>query len=197
MRTYGCLDSKLIGNENIFNKTNVKLYKSFDLRSKLSSVTDQGEVPKCVSVALTDMIRFKMNIGYYKKFPISDDEFYLNRKNKDILGMEPIDALNQFTRVGINGLKGNIYAKVDSVDKFKYAIISNGPLLVGIKVNSFRDDFWNGSNFIGYHAVLFVGYNKDGFILRNSWGTSYGINGYTIFPYSEYIKITECWTLIS
>ena len=28
------------------------------------------------------------------------------------------------------------------------------------------------------HAALLIGYNEEGFILRNSWGTSWGKDGY-------------------
>jgi C1A family cysteine protease len=35
----------------------------------------------------------------------------------------------------------------------------------------------------GGHAVLLVGYKKGHYIVRNSWGTKFGDNGYCYFPY--------------
>ena len=40
---------------------------------------------------------------------------------------------------------------------------------------------------------IIVGYNKEGFIIRNSWGTSYGNNGYSILKYKDFNKVIECW----
>lgn len=48
----------------------------------------------------------------------------------------------------------------------------------------------------GGHAVTVVGYNKKGFILRNSWGSNWGDNGYVIFPYSDFGMQWEIWTTI-
>ena len=59
-----------------------------------------------------------------------------------------------------------------------------------------RNDFWNGAELEGGHCVAVVGYDKNGFIIRNSWGRSYGRNGYWTLPYSEFNKIKEIWTCI-
>ena len=31
-----------------------------------------------------------------------------------------------------------------------------------------RDDFWNGSENLGGHAISIVGFSKDGFVIKNS-----------------------------
>ena len=42
--------------------------------------------------------------------------------------------------------------------------------------------------------MTIIGYNKSGFIIRNSWGTAWGKNGYCIFPYSDwYNYMDEVW----
>jgi C1A family cysteine protease len=73
----------------------------------------------------------------------------------------------------------------------------NGPCVAGLYVRDpDADDFWNGSSNYGGHAVAIVGYNKKGFIIRNSWGTSYGEDGYAILKYEDFNKIIECWTIV-
>ncbi len=55
----------------------------------------------------------------------------------------------------------------------------------------------NEDTLIGGHAVIICGYddNKREFILRNSWGTYWGDNGYFYFPY-EYLKYCgELWII--
>ena len=53
---------------------------------------------------------------------------------------------------------------------------------------------------LGGHAVIAVGYDnsKQSFIIRNSWGTKWGIKGYFYMPYS-YItdsnKSDDFWTI--
>lgn len=51
---------------------------------------------------------------------------------------------------------------------------------------------------LGGHAVLAVGYNQKDkrFLVRNSWGTGWGKNGYFTMPY-EYLKTlaADFWTI--
>jgi hypothetical protein len=48
----------------------------------------------------------------------------------------------------------------------------------------------------GGHAVAIVGYTPDGFIIQNSWGTSWGSNGFALLPYVDYIlHTTDVWAV--
>lgn len=54
----------------------------------------------------------------------------------------------------------------------------------------------------GGHAVLICGYDdsKQSWILRNSWGTSWGVKGYCYLPYVYLLDsslCSECWAIIS
>ena len=91
------------------------------------------------------------------------------------------------------------YAKVCSVVALKQALVANGPCIGGLPVyNSCTTDFWDKSkgSFEGGHAVAIVGYNKDGFIIRNSWGRYYGHDGYSLISYEDFDKFYELWTII-
>ena len=53
---------------------------------------------------------------------------------------------------------------------------------------------------LGGHAVLAVGYDetRQHFIVRNSWGTGWGIKGYCTFPYTYLLDANLCedfWTV--
>ena len=58
----------------------------------------------------------------------------------------------------------------------------------------------SGESVVGGHCVVAVGYDdaKRTFIIRNSWGTSWGMNGYCTMPY-EYLQnphlASDFWTL--
>jgi len=46
----------------------------------------------------------------------------------------------------------------------------------------------------GGHAFVIVGYNEDGFLIQNSWGTGWGSAGYAILTYSDWQQnAMDCW----
>ena len=96
-----------------------------------------------------------------------------------------------------NPLSNENYAMIGSFLALKYAIIVNGPCIGGLLVkDQVNWDFWNGSENFGGHAIAIVGYDKDGLIIRNSWGKSFGNNGYCHMPYSDFSKFFELWTIM-
>lgn len=80
-----------------------------------------------------------------------------------------------------------------NVAALKSALALYGPLSTSFKV---YDDFYNYSsgvysytsgNFDGWHAVLIIGYDdpRQAFIVKNSWGTDWGENGFFEIAYKE------------
>lgn len=48
----------------------------------------------------------------------------------------------------------------------------------------------------GGHAVAIVGYTRDGFIIQNSWGTTWGAGGFALLPYEDYmLHATDVWAV--
>jgi len=44
------------------------------------------------------------------------------------------------------------------------------------------------------HAVALVGYTQQGFIVQNSWGTSWGAGGFALLPYEDFLlHSTDVW----
>ena len=113
-------------------------------------------------------------------------------------------------------------AKTDKVSEYlrinqneneiKQCLASGFPICFGIQVyESFEGDNaartgnvpnpdLNKEQCLGGHAILIVGYNDNGryFIVRNSWGPSWGVQGYCYIPY-EYILnpdlASDFWTI--
>lgn len=85
-------------------------------------------------------------------------------------------------------------------EQIKQALRSEHPVVFGMTID--ESYFYVGRNgvvkmpdkrdFIGGHAQLIVGFNdaRRVFIVRNSWGTSWGDNGYAYVPY-DYLDAGE------
>lgn len=199
MKATGCFKSDL---------TNVPIYgasptqpipESFDISSELVSPWDQGNQGMCVSVCMTDMLKYfyKVKGEEYKK---KLNHYYKERENKSVDGMTPREALE----IAQRDETIDSFAFINSVDALQLAMIVNGPVMICLPVyNTGREDFWMpehvNEHVIGYHAVTFVGYDrKEAFFkLRNSWGIEWGSNGYTLFPWKDISKIIEVWTIFS
>lgn len=91
------------------------------------------------------------------------------------------------------------YAQISSVEGLKKALVKDGVCYIAFPVFNESPHMWKaqqGETNKGGHAVSVVGYNNQGFILRNSWGDSWADNGYTIFPYDDWGMQWEVWTTI-
>lgn len=71
--------------------------------------------------------------------------------------------------------------------QWKAWLANNGPILVGLNVDQTWDDaaltggnldVYQPNTVRGGHAVCIVGYTRSRFIIRNSWGTEWGDNGF-------------------
>lgn len=200
---FGFIQSKLDGTEQQLqvDKT-VKLPESYSCEKALPKVLDQGREPICVPCSISSFINWKLNIssGNNQDNKVDLEKVFKKYGTKD--GMTFKEALHYLKHEGIETDKGNFkinkYAMVGSIPVLKQALLTNGPCIAGLPVkNSNNVDFWNGYGFEGGHAIAIVGYDKDGFIIRNSWGTSYGNKGYSHILYNDFEKFYEIWSLLN
>lgn len=90
------------------------------------------------------------------------------------------------------------YCRLYSETEIKKAIMNQGAVVVCI--TTYRDCFGKqikvpnkDSIKSGGHAMCCIGWNKDGWIIQNSWGKGWGDKGYCYMPY-EY-PVDEWWGL--
>lgn len=205
---YGCNLSKIDGSEEIVTiDEKIKLPNTFSYRKYLPKVLNQYDDPICIPCSISSYIDWNLNIKTGSKKSNGTDLWDIyNSKKDDREGMNFKDALEYLENNGTLLKNGTLfrvenYAKILSIIPLKMSIITNGPCfgVLPIYNNENVTDFWNQKygEKLGYHAISIVGYTKEGFIIRNSWGRSYGKNGYSLFPLNEFNKFKEIWTIIN
>jgi len=205
---YGFVASKMDGTEKEFNEIEgMEIPKSYSYKKYLPSVINQGNRPICVPCSVSAYINWNKNLENGDNThdnKVDLNQIYKSRTNNDDNGMSFKDALHFLRHEGVETEDGvfkiNRYAKIGSILPLQQALVMNGPCVGGLPVyDEYSDEFWNKCskcNFLGGHAISIVGYNEEGFIIRNSWGKGYGSEGYSILPYDDFESFMEIWTVI-
>lgn len=219
---FGFVPSKITGNEKTLTSdsfSTLNIPNEYSYQNLMSPIINQGSSSTCVPCSISAVYDYynavkKPNTQHNNKFSsthISIDQIYDARTNSEE-GMSFKEALTFCKNTGVvtaeeyksnnlsKAVKIKDFAKIGSSIVMKYSLIINGPGLIAMLVkDDYKTDFWNGSGNYGGHAVSVVGYNdsKSSFIIRNSWGTSYGTNGYALLPYDDFNKrVIEAWAII-
>ena len=210
-RALGCAPSKMDGSEHVFTvEASLDLPEEYSYKEYMSKVLDQGQEPICVACSLGTYINWKLNMqtgGKDDHIPgISRLRDFFYAAGGGPIGMTYKDALYYLRHYGMITGDGNVkikeYALVGSILALKHALIMNGPCLGALPVYNTigRPEFWRNSGtgeFYGGHAISIIGWTKTGFIIRNSWGRSFGKDGYVEIPYNEFASsFYEIWTII-
>lgn len=203
----GAILSKIDGTEleyeiNTSKKENEGLPKEYSYMYNLPKVINQEIYPICVPCSISSWLNWKLNItngkntfdNKIKVFDIFDNGGGTEN------GMTCKDAFKYLINTGVKYKDGitkiSKYYKVSTLIALKHAIVANGPCVAILPVYNLNTNFWEeSSNFLGYHAISIVGYDENGFIIRNSWGSSYGENGYSYITNKDMNKSVEIWTL--
>jgi hypothetical protein len=192
-----------------------------DVFDRYFPVIDQGEQGSCAACAGTAMRQYQefVDTGLIKK--LSEQFIYNNREGLGEEGMYMKDLMRILYKVGVclnklcpygntepptaqaykDALKRVIqgYARVDTIEELKVALYLQGPCPIAVPVYNYGNRMWYrraGDGLLGGHAMCCVGYNAEGFIIRNSWSTEWADRGYTILPYGDFECIWEEWTAI-
>lgn len=100
----------------------------------------------------------------------------------------------------------------DSISDMQAALIEVGAIYVSASVHRgwFADPFprkaaiglpvievpADGEN-VGGHAFALVGYTKEGFVIQNSWGPDWGLGGFAILPYTDWVERgSDAWVAV-
>ena len=204
-KKFGFTPSKIDGSERIFNgNEKIELPEKYTYKTYLPKVLNQGEESICVPCTISVYLNWKENLknGKIIDNKISLSEIYNSRTNKGE-GMTYKDAFKFLKHNGVNSKNGvltiKLYGMILNPLNLKYAIVTNGPCCGALPVYSEEKEFWKKrkhDKLLGYHAISIVGYDNDGFFIRNSWGENFGDKGYTYIKNEDMDLMVEIWTII-
>lgn len=194
----------------------------FDLRQYAAPSREQGARPTCAAFTSATITEMNNSQRRPPSVPMSPEFIYFHRKNKPGKGMYGRDMLYVMQKIGsvpedvfpysdrdrdLSPPSAEIYALADknkiydfvritTIDGLKRALLELGPCSILLPLYANRAMFWQAHDdekFRCGHAVTVVGYNKTGFILKNSWGSTWNGDGCTVFPYGDWGRHWECW----
>lgn len=202
----GCKPSKIDGTEQIYSiKQGIKIPEAYTYEPYMSPILNQGNESTCVPCSISAHLNWNYNITVKTNKidnGINIKEIYNIRADKNAEGMTIKEALHYLYKHGVSTKVGPMkirkYALLKSEISLKQAILMNGPCLAALRVYNFGYEFWdkNLGEYQGGHCISIIGWNKNGFIIRNSWGASWGNKGYTLIPYEDFSQFLEMWTII-
>ena len=194
----GLMPSPKDDRDHVFKSTMPSFSEKYALPD-MYDVYNQGNSYICGAVCIAYALSWLRGLkSGWKKTLIDPLSIYKERPNigEGVVLRNMFKVLKNKPAIGID-LK--YYSRVNDIDAAKGAILMNGPVIIGTYAYN-ENDFWKPSGFEdkkGGHATILTGWDKDGFVLQNSWGTSWKNKGKTIFPYSDFKYVIEAWTLFS
>lgn len=198
---------------------------TLDLRPDLLTVRNQGSAETCVAEASSCMKEYQERESIDLDQYFAPQFLYNCRPNYPDSGMYLSDAMTILSTLGCpleetyhygtiqtqSQIPASVMAQaadfkiqssvyITTVAGLQTALSQNGVCIISFPIYNYTTTFWiqaSGQTELGGHCVAVCGYTTDAFILRNSWGSSWGDNGYTTFPFSEWDSHWDCFTSIN
>lgn len=204
MKNFGFIPSLITDETPKFEgKKTMFIPSKFSYKDFLSPVQNQGSDPYCIPYSISTWLNWKENIKSGKKldYHIKYADIYNSKKcvGEGMTYQEAFKYLKEKgvkTDVGI--MKISSVGYLPNTQLIKQALIANGPCFGALPVyDSSLDNFWKKTKSLeGWHSITIVGWDDRGYIIRNSWGTSFAEKGYVILPYSDASAFREIWTIL-
>lgn len=195
---------------------------SFDLRPAAYTARDQELRGTCAAFAGATVREIQELHEQGRTERMSPEFIYFHRQNRPSSGMYGRNVFQILQKIGTvpesvypyntpdsqfnNELydiaaqhRISTFARVTTSDGLKRALLEIGPCYLQLPLYNSRPQFWRAEAdeiHRGGHAVAVVGYTPEGFILVNSWGSDWNMDGCVIFPYCDWDAVWECWVPI-
>lgn len=206
-------------------RTREVLPETLDLRKNLKPVRQQGNRGTCAAFAASCMKEYQEYKDVQLNEYFSPEFIYFQRENKPMDGMylrdlmkilveegacleyecvydldDPIKEIDDMAYESASRFTIQSYAKVNTIQGLKQSLYEKGPCVIAFPTYHSDPQFWkpeyDDQIATGGHAVAVVGWTKDGFIIRNSWGEDWGDRGHDIYNFSDFGAHWEIWTTL-
>jgi hypothetical protein len=144
----------------------------------------------------------KHGVCSWKSWPYSDKKPNANptAKNWEDEALQiPLGAYYRVDKNAINDMQsaihevGAIYVSAEMHQGWAELYDNQAGHTKGIPKISFSPD----AKKAGHHAFAIVGYTPEGFIVQNSWGASWGLNGFAILTHADWLKNgADAWVAV-
>lgn len=157
-------------------------------------IQDQGSTSMCVAYSLMELLTYRGKLTNHRP-NVTVNDIYKSRRDKTTEGMNVVEGLNFLKERNII----RTFGKITIIGALQSALIANGPAVLVLPVYSSDTEFWKDTGrLLGYHAITVVGFEPGYYRLKNSWGASYGSNGYSEISADDLTRYTkEIWTIIN
>jgi len=192
-------------------------WRNYNGKNWMTSVKDQAGCGSCWDFSAVGTVEAKFNIDNNNpdlNYDLSEQDMLTCSHAGSCGGGWPSDTLNYIKTTGVVDEKCDPYLARDTAcslcsdwqnrtfkiqnyyyvpggaDDYKRALMMYGPLSIGI---DYREMFGPGAYLNLNHAVVLVGWNDAGryWIIKNSWGTSFGDKGYAKIPYGGSLEANK------
>jgi C1A family cysteine protease len=205
----------------------VPLPSSVDYRNCLKPCRNQGQRPTCVAFATSAAVEYQWYKNTQDNSYISPEFIYESRDNTDdgmsiynaltiiktngnvteskfpYLSKDARSIPSSITTLA-EQYKIDSFYQISNLNELKQSLVTDGVCIVLFPVYSAASTtFWlkneTTDTEITYHGISIVGYDdkQQQFIVRNSWGTDWGQDGYTFWPYTQFSSALELWGIKS
>lgn len=189
---------------------------SLDLRKTLTPIRNQYGTSLCVPFSLCAGLEYIVQQGSY-----FSPQFIYDQRSLSLNGMTVAEALELAKVKGIctensyefnvqhNGITKELYTeasqfkispeyfRISDIMSLKQAMCDGKAILITFPVYNKSTKFWKkeaNDKFLGYHCVMACGFTETSVLLRNSWGNTWGNEGYSVdFKYGDWDSVLECW----
>lgn len=176
--------------------------------SLLGPALDQGMTFECVAYAVAGLKRYHEWKNSRKWLDFDPAPLYAECKRTDgypaVNGTLPRAAMDVLRTVGMIGSDGQAYkiasyARQNSVEGIKQALVDEGPVVLGIRLDIAAMNTLSNAELdaaqlahVSGHCMLVVGYDDalNAFRVRNSWGETWGDCGHLWLAY-DYLRSVD------
>ena len=194
--------------------------QAIDLRNHSLPSRNQGNRGTCAAFAgatIRESQESLCGIGSSESKYLSPEFIYYHRDNSPSHGMSGRNVFTILKNIGTvpeidypygsdnepsrllyetaSQHKITFFARITTMGGLKKAISQIGPCYLVLPLYKTRPQFWisSGDESVEGHAVVVIGYNQTGFIIKNSWGKDWNDGGCIVFPYTDWDIHWECW----